>query len=198
MLTGLRFDRTGYDLVGIVDGRLNYTQPFSLTADYNDGSQVDVTASAAYADQGSLSVDASTGMLTATAACSELTLTASYDGLTATARYSAVALECPESLSVGRLESQDDPALNFVLGDVTVTLTKAFSGETFQRKESAAVHCTCSSNIVLDGYEEGSGWQFHFTSSGSGTICFSYTLNGKTVEQTISLSCKSNGRITKQ
>lgn len=195
-LTGLRFDRTSYELVSIVAGSLCYTQPFTLTADYNDGSQADVTAAAGYTGQGCLSVDPAGGLLTATAACSQLTLTAEYGGLTATARYTAQALECPESLTIGRLESQDDPDLNFVLGDVTVTLSKAFSDEQIHRKETTSLQCLCSSNIVLERYEEGSGWQFHFTESGSGTVRFIYTLNGKTIEGSVNLYCSSKGKIT--
>ena len=197
-LTGLHFDRSAYELVRIVDGSLCYWQPFSLTADYNDGSQADVTASAGYTDQGSLTVDSSSGHLTATAACSGLTLTAAYGGLTTTARYTAQALECPESLDISRLESQDDEGRNFVLGDVTVSLTKAFESGTFSRRETGAVQCSCSSNIVFEGYEEGSGWQFHFTESGSGSVHFCYTLNGKTVEASVQLHCDSNGHVTKQ
>ena len=197
-LMSLRFDRSSYDLVSIVAGTLSYSQPFTLTADYDDGSQVNVTAMAGYVDQGCLSVDPVGGNLTATAACGQLTLTASYGGLTATSRYTAQALECPESLAIGRLESQDDPGLNFVLDDVTVTLSKAFSDELVHRKESTALQCFCSSNIVLDQYEEGSGWQFHFTESGSGFVRFTYTLNGKTIEGLMNLNCNSKGKITKQ
>jgi len=197
-LTGISFDSVSYELVRIVSGSLCYWQSFSLTAMYDDGSSTDVTRQALYDDQGNITVDASAGRLTATAACSGKSLTATYEGFSASATYSAQALECPESLTIGRLESQDDESRNFVLGDVTITLTKAFASGTVSRKESTGVNCTCSSNIVFEQYDAGSGWQFHFTASGDGSVSFSYTLNGKTVSNTIQLSCDSNGKIRKK
>jgi hypothetical protein len=197
LLTGIQFNQASYDLVRIVSGSLCYWESFSVTALYDDGSSSDVTRLAQYADQGNLSVDASGGRLTATAASNGRTLTVTWQGFSASASYSAEELECPESLTIGRLESQDDKNRMFVLGDVTITLTKAFAG-TIQREESTTVTCTCSSNIVFEQYEAGSGWQFYFTASGNGSVSFSYTLNGKTVSATIKLICDYNGKIRKK
>ena len=196
-LTGIRFDQTSYELVRIVSGSLCYWRPFSVTALYDDGSSTDVTRQAQYADQGNLSVNTSTGRLTATAASNGRTLTATWQGFSASASYSAAELECPESLTVGRLESQDEKSRMFVLGDVTITLTKAFAG-TIEREESETVTCTCSSNIVFEQYQPDSGWQFHFTENGTGSVGFSYTLNGKTVSGTIELICEMHGKIRKK
>ena len=196
-LTGIHFDQASYELVRIVSGSLCYWQSFSLTAVYDDGSSADVTRQAQYTDQGNLSVDASGGRLTATAASSGRTLTATWQGFSASAAYSAAELECPESLTVGRLESQDEKSRMFVLGDVTITLMKAFAG-TIEREESETVTCTCSSNIVFEQYQPDSGWQFHFTENGTGSVSFSYTLNGKTVSGTIELICEMHGKIRKK
>ena len=196
-LTGIRFDQTSYELVRIVSGSLCYWRPFSVTALYDDGSSTDVTRQAQYADQGNLSVNTSTGRLTATAASNGRTLTATWQGFSASASYSAEELECPESLTVGRLESQDEKSRMFVLGDVTITLSKAFVG-TIEREESETVTCTCSPNIVFEQYQPDSGWQFHFTENGTGSVSFSYTLNGKTVSGTIELICEMHGKIRKK
>jgi len=169
-----------------------------VTASYNDGSSSDVTSSCSYSDQGSLSVNASTGRLTATAACSGKTVTANYQGKTATAVYSAEALECPESLTIGALESQDDPDRNFVIRKVSVTVSTAFASGTTTREQVSSVDCSTSNLIEAQGYSAGSGWQFHFTAAGTGSVTFSYTLNGKTVSSNINLRCNENGKVSKQ
>lgn len=197
-LTGIQFDANSYDLVSIVSGSLCYWQPFTVTASYNDGSSSNVTSACSYSDQGSLSVNASTGRLTATAACSGKTVTATYQGMTATAAYSAEALECPESLTIGALESQDDPDRNFVIRKVSVTVSTAFASGTTSREQVSSVDCSTSNLIEAQGYNAGSGWQFHFTAAGTGSVTFSYTLNGKTVSSTINLRCNENGKVSKQ
>lgn len=197
-LTGIQFDANSYELVRIVSGSLCYWQPFTVTASYNDGSSSDVTSSCSYSDQGSLSVDAAAGRLTATAACSEKTVTATYQGKTATAAYAAEALECPESLTIGSLESEDDPDRNFVIRKVSVTLSTAFASGTTSREQVSSVDCSTSALIEAQGYDPGSGWQFHFTAAGTGSVTFSYTLNGKTVSSTVNLRCNENGKVRKQ
>ena len=197
-LTGIRFDAASYELVSIVSGSLRYWQPFSVTALYSDGSGSDVTRLCSYSDQGSLSVDASAGRLTATAACSGKTVTATYEGMTATATYAAEALECPESLTIGSLESQEDPDRNFVIRKVSVTVSTAFASGTTSREQVSSVDCSTSSLIEAQGYVSGSGWQFRFTAAGTGSVTFSYTLNGQTVSSTINLRCDANGKVRKQ
>ena len=197
-LTGIRFDANSYELVSIISGTLCYWQPFTVTASYNDGSSSDVTSSCSYSDQGSLSVNASAGRLTATAACSGKTVMATYQGMTATAGYAAEALECPESLTIGALESQDDPNRNFVIRKVSVTVSTAFASGTTTREQVSSVDCSTSTLIEAQGYEAGSGWQFHFKAAGTGSVTFSYTLNGKTVSSTINLRCNENGKVSKQ
>lgn len=194
-LTSVDFDQSSYELVQIVGGSLSYSQPFSVTASYSDGTCVDVTDQASYFDLGGISVDAAGGILTATSPCSDRTLTATYGGKSAKAGYSAAQLECPESLGTGRVESQDDPGRNFVVDRISVTLTKAFVSGTTSRDVTDEVSCETSSLIVSEGYMAGSGQQFHFTAAGSGTITFTYTLNGKTVSSELSLTCDSAGRV---
>lgn len=194
-LTGIGFDRSSYDLVQIVGGSLSYSQPFTVTASYDDGTSADVTAEASYFDLGGLSIDKDGGILTATSPCNGRTLTASYGGKSAKASYSAESLECPQSLGTGRLESQDDAGRNFVIDRISVTCLKAFYSGSFSHDVTAEVSCTTSSLIVSDGYMEGSGQQFHFTAAGSGTVYFSYTLNGVTVRSQVGLNCDSTGRV---
>ena len=194
-LSGIAFDQSSYDLVQLSGGSLSYSQSFSVTASYDDGSSEDVTAAVGYSDQGGLSIDASGGLLTATAPCVDRTVTASFGGKSATARYTALELECPESLGTGRLESQDDEGRNFVIDRIRVTLSKAFSVSTVERDVTDEVTCYTSSLIVSEGYVSGSGQQFHFTSAGSGTVTFTYTLNGKTVSSEVNLTCDSAGRV---
>ena len=196
-LTGIQFDADSYDLVSIVSGSLCYWQSFAVTAFYDDGSRSDVTNSCSYSDQGSLSVNASTGRLTATAACSGKTVTATYQGKKATATYTAETLECPESLAIGALESQEDPDRNFVIRKVSVTVSTAFASGTTSREQVSEVDCSTSGLIEAHGYVSGSGWQFRFTSAGTGSVTFSYTLNGQTVSSTVNLRCDGNGKVRK-
>ena len=138
-----------------------------------------------------------TGRLTATAACSGKTVTATYQGKKATATYTAETLECPESLAIGALESQEDPDRNFVIRKVSVTVSTAFASGTTSREQVSEVDCSTSGLIEAHGYVSGSGWQFRFTSAGTGSVTFSYTLNGQTVSSTVNLRCDGNGKVRK-
>ena len=197
-LTAISFDRSSYDLVRIENGALTLSQSFALTASYNDGSSENVTAKATYDDAGSVTVDKEQGRLTATAASSEKTLSASYSGLTATARYSAEALECPVSLTNGRMESQQDESRNFLVTNILLNYEKAFESGTLERDVTGEVTCYPSELIVREGYDPGTGQMFHFTAAGEGSITFEYTLNGKRVTCVMQLVCASNGQVKKQ
>lgn len=197
-LSGIAFDRSAYDLVRIAQGSLAYEQGFTLTASYDDGSSENVTASAIYEDQGSLIVDRSSGVLRATQVCSDKQLKASYGGCTAVAAYSAAALECPLSLSPGRMESQNDKSRNFLVMNILLEYCRAFESGTLERDVTGTVTCYPSALIVREGYDEAVGQMFHFTAEGEGSIRFVYTLNGKSVEWLLNLSCSATGKVSKR
>ena len=197
-LTGIAFDRAAYDLVRITQDTLTYQQTFTLTASYDDGSSEDVTALASYQDQGALIVARSAGVLRATQTSSGKQLNASYGGKTAVAAYSAAAMECPLSLTPGRMESQNDKSRNFLVTNILLEYCRAFESGTLERDVTGTVTCYPSALIVREGYDEAVGQMFHFTAEGEGSIRFVYTLNGKSVEWLLNLSCNSSGRVSKR
>ncbi|MBO6081527.1 MAG: DUF4906 domain-containing protein [Bacteroidales bacterium] len=190
----LSFDQTHYDLVRVSGGEVLLSHAFTLTVQFNDGSSQDVTSSATYNDQGSVEVDAAAGELVARAACSSKTVTGSFGGLTAAATYSATDLEIPADLKMKHFESQEDQNREFLITDFEATLRKVLSGTT--RKD------TVTAEVQIDGIEgdivrDTTGpFTFHFTAAGSGTIRFSFTLNGILLVRTLTVTCSNNHHIT--
>ncbi|MBQ3743306.1 MAG: DUF4906 domain-containing protein [Bacteroidales bacterium] len=203
VLTELTFDQSHYTLVWVADGQVHTARPFTLTAHYDNGTTVDVTAEADYADMGCLSLDAAAGLLEATAACSDKTLTASYGNLTTTALYSAEDLEVPVGLTGLHLESQDNTALEFIIDALDVELQKVLTGDTRILDVTADLVLETTGPIVSDGYRPDRGWLLHFTSSATpgtdpvaGTITFRYTRDGLTAQRQITVLCDANRHIT--
>ena len=197
-LTGISFDCSTYDLVRISNDSLTYSHSFTLTASYDDGSTENVTASAMYEDQGALIVARSAGILRATQACSGRQLKATYSGKTAVASYTAAALECPLSLTPGRMESQNDKSRNFLVMNILLEYCRAFESGTLERDVTGEVSCYPSALIVREGYDASVGQMFHFTAEGEGSIRFVYTLNGKSVEWQLNLQCNATGKVSKR
>ena len=203
VLIALTFDEEHYELVWVAGGQVHTARSFTLTAHYDDGSTVDVTATADYTDMGCLALDAAGGLLEATAACSDKTLTASYGDLTTTASYSAEDLEEPVGLTGLHLESQDNTALEFIIDALDVELRKVLSGDTRILDVSADLVLETTGPVVSDGYRSDRGWLLHFTSSASsgtdpatGTITFRYTRDGLTAQRQITVLCDANRHIT--
>lgn len=190
----LSFDQTHYDLVRVSGGVVLLSHAFTLTAQFNDGSSQDVTSSATYNDEGSIEVDAASGALVATAACNSKTVTGSFGGLTAAATYSATDLEVPADLKMKHFESQEDQNREFLITDFEATLRKVLSGTTRKDTVTADVQVeVIEGDIVRDTTGP---FTFHFTAAGSGSIRFSYTLNGVSLVRTLSVTCANNHHIT--
>ena len=196
-LTGIRFDREHYALVQVEDGTVHTACRFRVIGQYSDGSVEPVTPSAAYTDEGDIWIDPVSGTLAATVACNGKTLTASYGGFTATAQYSAEDLAVPVGLSGLHLESQDDEELlEFMVDAIDATLRRALSGASWATDVTGEVSVSTEGQVVYDGYESGRGMLFHFTAPGSGTVTFSYNLNGIVVQMAIGVTCNAAGHVS--
>ncbi len=195
-LTGICFDRSHYALVRVEDGALHTACSFAVIAQYSDGSSGPVTPEASYEDEGDIWIDPVSGTLAATVACGEKILSATFGGFTASAQYSAEDLAVPVGLSGLHLESQDDEELlEFVVDAIDATLQKALSGGSWTADVTGEVGVTVGGQVVYDGYESGRGMLFHFTSAGSGTVTFTYTHNGVSVQWSISVTCDATGHV---
>ena len=196
VLVRLDFDQDHYELVRVSGGEVLTSHSFTLTARYSDGSTADVTAEAAYADQGSVTVSALDGLLTATAACSGKRLTATFGGISATASYSAVDLEVPADLVMSHFESQEDQNREFVITDFKATIRKVLSG--VQRRETVTGDVTVSAvdGLVVHDPQPDTPFLFHLTAAGSGTVRFAYTLDGVTLTRLLTVTCSAHNHIT--
>ena len=194
LLTGIAFDRAHYELVRVEGGAVVRSQEFTVTASYDDGNVVDVTAEATYADQGSVSLAA--GRLTAQEACSGKTLTATYGGKTASATYAAADLSVPVQLTSGHFEHQSDSERIFMVDGLEVTFEKVFSKEQSYEDVTAALRVTTAGLVVNDGYDAARGWMFHLSDAGSGSVTFRYEhASGITVQIVLSVACESGSYI---
>ena len=194
VLSSLSFDREHYELVQVVEGTVSKTQSFRVTARYSDGSTSDVTASASYTDQGSVTVSTSACALTALSACSGKTLTASFGGLEAQATYTAVDLEIPVDLVGIHFESQEDQNREFVIDSFEATFRRVLSGATRTEEVSVTVEIL-NGPIVRDPDVDGM-LLFHFTQPGSGTVAFSCTAGGVTVTRYLDVTCSEINHMT--
>ena len=203
VLTDLTFNQSHYALVWISGGQVHTSRPFTVTAHYDNGTTVDVTAKATYTDMGCLTIKAASGLLQATAPCNNKTLTATYGSKTTTASYSAEDLEVPVGLTGLHLESQDNTALEFIIDALDVKLQKVLTGDTRILDVTADLVLKTTGPVVSDGYRSDRGWLLHFTSSATpgtdpvtGTITFRYTRDGLTAQRQITVLCDANRHIT--
>ena len=203
MLTDLTFNQSHYALVWVSGGQVHTSRPFTVTAHYDNGTTVDVTAKATYTDMGCLTIKAASGLLQATAPCNNKTLTATYGSKTTTASYSAEDLEVPVGLTGLHLESQDNTALEFIIDALDVKLQKVLTGDTRILDVTADLVLKTTGPVVSDGYRSDRGWLLHFTSSATpgtdpvtGTITFRYTRDGLTAQRQITVLCDANRHIT--
>lgn len=197
-LVSLSFDQSHYDLVSVSGGEISLEHSYTLTANYSDGSSVDVTSLAEYSDQGSITVDKVNGKLTATGSCSNKVLTGTYQGMNTTATYSAENLDYVYDFSWRHCEGTSDLKREFLIGEVRCTYKNVFTGETtiVDVSGSSNVSVSTSSQIVFEGYETGVGYMFHFTANNTtGTVTFTYTENGISKSTTVNLRCESTGHV---
>ena len=91
-------------------------------------------------------------------------------------------------------ESQEDQNREFLISDFEATLRKVLSGTT--RKDTVTDQVQVE---VVDGdivRDTTGSFTFHFTAAGSGSIRFTYIMNGVSLVRILSVTCASNHHIS--